>query len=344
MDNTKPTLSVTVLHVLDASTGQLHRRVLELLHLGTPRVVHGGAVSHLANGCDLDRCLVWNSIVPALFLGLGLGLVVLFRCRLGLGCRLLDLDLDLLRSRRLGHDLGLRRHLALVRDHLRRLLLHWGGVVQRIGGGLGCRRVRVKAFLGARATARGGGETAWAALDAGGHARVWGVRDLQWQTLNSLARHLVVLRLHGSLSGRVRVSVHGGDAGVALFGHVVRVLREAGGALEHVDSLLLLLLLCLVVRVHGLLGVLRHTLVLVVAARRHAVTVAVLLLDAEAVHLLAEVGEGGCAVDCLSMRSDHLDALGGPVHGAALGCRGRILAAGLRGAVVQLRRVDASLV
>lgn len=120
------------------------------------------------------------------------------------------------------------------------------------------------------------------------------------------------------------VRVHGGDARVVLFGHIVRVLRETRGPLEHVP---------LIVRMHWRL--LRVVLVLVVlrrdalvlvgaASRRQTLAMAVLLLLVHAIvaHVLAEVGKGGSAVQNVAAGTHHGNAWRGPGHGTALGgCR-----------------------
>lgn len=63
---------VCSLHVFDAGTGQLHRRVLEL-DLGAPEIIGAGAKGgQRANGCDLDRRLICRTIPVVLGHSLGL--------------------------------------------------------------------------------------------------------------------------------------------------------------------------------------------------------------------------------------------------------------------------------
>jgi hypothetical protein len=321
------------LHVLDTSAGKLHRWVLEL-DLGAPGVIDGRAVGgELPDGGDLNWWLVGDAVVPLLLLGLAVLLLVL------LGRALLLL----LRLRRLlwwlAHDLPLGSHLALKGHHLRLLLLHGAGSVKGVGGGLRGGRVGVEAILGGWASPRRGGEGAGAALDAASKAGSR-VGDLKWETLDGLAGNLLVLGVD-LLAARVRVGVHGRDAGVVLLGDEVAVLRQAGGPLEHVHAVLCGLLGWLLVR--RALVLLRVAVVLVGAARQ-AVAVAVLLLHVEAVHVLAKVGEGLGAVQVVPVVTHHGDALRWPLHGVASRCGGGLVAAGFRHGVIDLGGVDAALV
>jgi len=305
-------LSSSLLHLSDAGAGHGDAGRLEL-DLGiSPSLVHGGTVrGHLAHLGHFHRRLVLHAIVPGT-LGRGSGLVVLVGRRAG----------RLLRSAR-GHLLRRRHllgHLLRVGDDGRLLLDGRRGVggVQGVRGRL-CGLVRVEAVLGGRAAARRR-EGAGAALDG---ARQAGrrVRDLHGDALDRLPRDRV-LRRHGC-------RVHGGDARVVLLRHVVRVLRQAGCPVQHGHARVLL--------VDGLA-------VELVRTARERVAVAV-LWHVVLVHVLAKVGERGSPVQAVAV-GHGVDghALRRPLHGVALGRRGRLVAARLRGAVVQLRRVDAALV
>lgn len=201
-------------HVLDAGAGHLHTDV-GVLHL--PRLVFGGEGGYWADGGHLGRRLVGDAAVPLRGLGLSMRLWV----RRGGGLGLRGWLLRRRGRRGLAHDLALG--VPWVGRHLLRLLLLDGaGGVQSVRGGLGGGRVGVEALLRGRRP-RSGRVAARAVLDAIGRG---GVGNLKRESLAALARHLLVLVLgmHGRGRG-VRVRVHGGDAGVALLGDEVAVLR-----------------------------------------------------------------------------------------------------------------------
>lgn len=275
----------------------------------------------MANGGDLDRWLVRNAIVPLLLFGLGVLLLILRGRLLGL--------------RRLLHSLrrGSLAHLALKAHHLWLLLLHGAGSVKSVGCGLGGWGMGVEAVLRRRTSTRGRRETAGAALDAPGEAGRRGVGDLERQPFDTLARNLLVLSVHRGRGG-VRVCVHGCYAGVVLLRDEVAMLRQARGALEHVDTgvllvLLVLRLLRLVLLVWERTLVLGVSVVLVCAAGRQAMPVAILLLNVESVHVLAKVGKGLSTVEVMAMMAHHGHALRRPGHGVALWSRWGILASRL---------------
>lgn len=308
---------------MDAGAGHLHRGV-DKLHL--PWLVLGGERGYWADGGHLGGRLVGDAAVPLRSLGLAVGLRVRRRGRLGLRGWLL---LRRRGGRGLAHDLALG--VPLVGGHLLRLLLLDGaGGVQSVRGRLGRGRVGVEALLRGRRPRRGR-VAAGAILDAIGRGRVG---NLKREPLAALARHLLVLVLgmHGRGRG-VRVRVHGGDAGVALLGDEVAVLRQARGPLEHLDAVVLLLRRLLVARVGGVvLG--RHGVV-VVGSARQAVAVAVGLRHAVAArHVLAVLGKGLGALDKVAVVVHHVRRPWDTV--VALWCRRGVVIARLGRRVIVL--------
>ena len=123
----------------------------------------------------------------------------------------------------------------------------------------------------------------------------------------------------------VRVRVHGRYARVVLLCHEVAVLGEACRPMEHVHTgmwLLLLLLLSLLVWVDGRMAV-RDPVVLVGAAGRQAMPMAVLWQWVAPIHVLAEVGKGGGAMEVVVAVMTHQGHAVGrrPLHDAAFWCR-----------------------
>lgn len=307
-------------HVLDAGAGHLHTDV-GVLQL--PRLVLGGEGGYWADGGHLGGRLVGDAAVPLRGLGLSMRLWVRRRGGLGLRGGLLRR-----RGRRgLAHDLALG--VPLVGGHLLWLLLDGAGGVQSVRGRLGGGRVGVEALLRGRRP-RGGRVAAGAVLDAIGRGRVG---DLKRESLAALARHLLVLVLHRRGRG-VRVRVHGGDAGVALLGDEVAVLRQARGPLEQLDAGVLLLRRLLVARVGGVvLG--RHGVVVVGTARQAVAVGGVWLRHAvSARHVLAILGKGLRALDKVAVVVHHVRR---PWHTVvALWCRRGIVIARLGRRVIVL--------
>ena len=277
-----------------------------------------------ADGGHLSGRLVGDAVVP--LRGLGLAVLLRVRRRGGLGLR--GWLLHRLGRRGLAHDLALGVRLVHLRLLLL-LLLDRAGGVQSVCGRLSGGRVGVEAFLCGRSSRRRR-VAAGAVLDAIARG---GVGNLKWESLSALARHLLVLVLRMHWRGRrVRVCVHGGDAGVALLGDEVAVLRQARGPLKHLDAVVLLRRL-LVARVGGLVLV-RHAMV-VVGTARQAVAVGVWLRHAVAAwHVLAKLGEGLCALGKVAVMAHHVRW---PWHTVvALWCRRGIVIARLGRRVIVL--------
>lgn len=155
-------------HILNASTRQLHRRILEL-DLRSPCVIDTRAIRRqLTNGGDLDWRLVCYSVIPLLLLGRldMLWWLVLFGGGLLLRGILL-LDLLLLGGGGLLHNWAtLSGHLALKGNYLWLLLLDRAGGVQGISCRLGSLGMGIESVLSRWASSGGCGEAAGAALEA----------------------------------------------------------------------------------------------------------------------------------------------------------------------------------
>lgn len=145
-------------------------------------------------------------------------------------------------------------------------------------------------------------------MKAGCEAGGVGVRrDLEGESLNSLARDLLILVDGGSVM-RVRVGVHRRYARVVLVGNKVAVMWETGGPLKHLHAwmllrmrLLRLLLLMMMVRSLAV----ERTMILRWPARRQTVSVIVLLLQVVALHVLAKVGERSSSLEVVTVRTQH---------------------------------------